>query len=223
MNSKLSRKALSACLIVALYVTYSMVALASTDKIAGELIVSGKTTVTVNGETAQTGRSVFSASTITTPENTTATINLGKVGKVELAPNSSMTVNFDQNSISGDLTAGSVTVIGSAETTSAITTVNGVTTSNTAGNTYTVNAKNAAQSKDDYEDCSGDSDNNGKKDCVCIDADKDGVLECDKGGAAWWVWGGVFAAAATGILWAAFSDSNDVNIGGGGIVVSPSR
>ncbi len=223
MNSKLSRKALSACLIVALYVTYSMVAFASTDKLAGELIVSGKTTVTVNGETAQTGRSIFSTSTITTPENTTATINLGRTGKVELAPNSSMTVNFDQNSISGNLTAGSVTVIGSADTTSAITTVNGTVNSATAGNTFTVNAKNAAQSKDDYEDCSGDTDNNGKKDCVCIDADKDGVLECDKGGAAWWVWGGVFAAAATGILWAAFSDSNDVNIGGGGIVVSPSR
>jgi hypothetical protein len=223
MNSKLSRKALSACLIVALYVTYSMVALASTDKIAGELIVSGKTTVTVNGETAQTGRSVFSASTITTPENTTATINLGRIGKLELAPNSSLTVSFDQNSISGNLTAGAVTVIGSAETTSAITTANGVTTSNTAGNTFTVNAANAAQSKDDYEDCSGDTNSDGKKDCVCIDADKDGVLECDKGGAAWWVWGGVFAAAATGILWAAFSDSNDVNIGGGGTVVSPSR
>src|ERR1044072_1598524 len=148
MNSKLSRKALSACLIVALYVTYSMVALASTDKIAGELIVSGKTTVTVNGETAQTGRSIFSASTITTPENTTATINLGRTGKVELAPNSSLTVNFDQNSISGNLTAGSVTVIGSADTTSAITALNGKVSSETSGSTFTVNAENAAQSKD---------------------------------------------------------------------------
>jgi hypothetical protein len=223
MNSKLSRKALSACLIVALYVTYSMVALASTDKIAGELIVSGKTTVTVNGETAQTGRSIFSTSTITTPENTTATVNLGRTGKLELAANSSLTVSFDQNSISGNLTAGSVTVIGSADTTSAITTLNGKVSSESAGSTFTVNAENAAQSKDDYEDCSGDTNNDGKKDCVCIDADKDGVLECDKGGAAWWIWGGVFAAAATGIIWAAFSDSNDVTIGGGGTVVSPSR
>lgn len=226
MNSKIwSRKALSVCLIVALYVTYSMVALASTDKIAGELIVSGKSTatVTVNGEVAQTGRSIFSASTITTPENTTATINLGKIGKLELAPNSNLTLNFDQNSITGNLNSGTVTVIGSAETTSAITTANGKTSSETAGNTFTVNAENAVQSNHDYEDCSQDTNNDGKKDCVCVDADKDGVLECNKGGAAWWIWGAVFAAAATGVLWAAFSDSNSVNIGGGGTVVSPSR
>jgi hypothetical protein len=225
MNSKFwSRKALSACLIVALYVTYSMVALANADnKMTGELIVNGKSQVTVNGEVAQSGRSIFSDSTITTADNGTATINLGKVGKIELAPNSSLIVNFDQNSITGNLSSGSVTVIGSADTTSAITTANGKVSSETAGNTFTVNAENAVQNSD-YEDCSQDTNNDGKKDCVCIDADKDGKLECNKGGGgAWWIWGGVFAAAATGILWAAFSDNNTANIGGGGTVVSPSR
>jgi len=230
MNSKLwSRKALSACLIVALYATYSMVALANTDKVAGELIINGKSaaTVTVNGEVAQSGRSIFSASTITTPENATATINLGKLGKLELAPNSSLTVNFDQTSITGNLTSGTVTVIGSADTSAVITTANGSVGSDTAvNNTFTVSAdaaKAAAQNDHDYEDCSQDTNNDGKKDCVCIDADKDGVLECDKGGAAWWVWGLVFAGAATGILWSALSDSNSATIGGGGTVVSPSR
>lgn len=226
MNSKLwSRKALSACLIFALYATYSMVALATTDKIAGELIINGKSAVTVNGEIAQTGRSVFSASTITTPDDATATINLGRMGKLELAPSSSLTVNFDQNSITGNLTAGTVTVIGSADTSAVINTSHGSVSSATAeNNTFTVNAdtETARQSNDDYKDCSQDTDKDGDKDCVCIDADKDGVLECDKGGAAWWIWGAVFAGAATGILWAAFS-SNDTIIGGGGTVVSPSR
>ncbi len=226
MNSKLwSRKALSACLIVALYATYSMVALATTDKIAGELIVNGKSAVTVNGEVAQTGRSIFSASTITTPENATATINLGKLGKLELASNSTLTVNFDQNAITGNLTSGTVTVIGSADTSTVINTPHGSVSSATAeNNTFTASAENAvAQSTDDYEDCSTDRDNDGDKDCVCIDADKDGVLECNKGGAAWWLWGAVFAGAATGILWAALGDNNSTTIGGGGTVVSPSR
>ncbi len=231
MNSKLwSRKALSACLILALYATYSMVAFATTDKAVGELIINGKSSaqVTVNGEVAQTGRSVFSASTITTPENATATINLGKMGKLELAPNSSLTVNFDQKSITGNLTSGTVTVVGSPDAATVINTLKGSVSSATAQNgTFTVSADAengaVAQKTDDYEDCSADRDSDGDKDCVCIDADKDGVLECDKGGAAWWIWSLVFAGAATGILYAALSDNNSTTIGGGGTVVSPSR
>ena len=80
----------------------------------------------------------------------------------------------------------------------------------------------ATQQNSDYEDCSQDTNNDGKKDCVCVDADKDGVLECDKGGAAWWIWGAVFGGAAAGILWAALS-SNDSTVGSGGTVVSPVR
>ena len=227
MNSKLwSRKALSACLIITLYAAYSMVALANTDKVAGELIVSGNSQVTVNGEIAQTGRSIFSASIITTPENTTATINLGKAGRIELAPNSTLTVNFDQNAVTGDLTTGSVTVIGSADKSVTINTPKGTVSSDTAiNNTFTVSAEtgNAAAPQDsDYKDCSKDTNGDGKNDCVCIDADKDGVLECDHGGAAWWIWGAVFGGAAAGIVWAAMS-SNDSTIGGGGTVVSPNR
>ena len=49
MNSKLwIHKALSMCLVVAMIATYSMVALAGSEKVAGELIVTGKT---INGET----------------------------------------------------------------------------------------------------------------------------------------------------------------------------
>jgi hypothetical protein len=200
MNSKFwSRKALSACLIVALYTTFSMVALANSDsKITGELIVNGNAKVTVNGEVAQTGRSIFSASTINTPENATATVNLGSVGKVELAPNSSLTVKFDQGSITGELTAGTVTVNASNGKSVVINTVNGSTDSATAGNVFTVSADKAVKDDDDKD----------KK---------------KKGGAAWIWWGAGLAAAAAGILWVAFSDNNNANIGGGGVVVSPSR
>jgi hypothetical protein len=205
-----------------------MVAFAKADKVAGELITNGKdaSAVTLNGEAAQSGRSVFSASTVTTPDNATATINLGKMGKIELAPKSSLSVNFEENGITGTLTAGTVTVIGTPDSPVVINTLNGSVSSATAeNNTFTVDAENAAakQSSEDYKDCSADRDNDGDKDCVCVDADKDGVLECDKGGAAWWIWGLVFAGAATGVLYAAVSGGNDVTIGGGGVIVSPSR
>src|SRR5688500_17784255 len=114
MNSKtLIRKALSLCLMVAIYASYSMVTLASTERIAGELLISGKnSSVKVNGETAQSGRSVFSASTISTPENTSAIINLGKLGRLELAPNTTVNISFTDKGINGDFLSVKITVLG---------------------------------------------------------------------------------------------------------------
>jgi hypothetical protein len=104
--------------MVAILATYSMVALASPAASVGELTISasGSDTpnVTVNGETAKSGRSIFSSSVISTPENATAVINLGKAGSIELAPNSTFTVSFDSSSVSGDLTAGTITVLGAS-------------------------------------------------------------------------------------------------------------
>ena len=119
MNSKVwFRRALSSGLMVAILATYSMVALASPAAAVGELTISasgGNTAnVTVNGEMAKSGRSIFSSSVISTPENATAVINLGKAGSIELAPNSTFTVSYDSSSISGDLAAGSVTVLGAS-------------------------------------------------------------------------------------------------------------
>ena len=119
MNSKVwFRRALSSGLMVAILATYSMVALASPAAAVGELTISasGSDTpnVTVNGEMAKSGRSIFSSSVISTPENATAVINIGKAGSIELAPNSTFAVSFDSSSISGDLTAGTVTVLGAS-------------------------------------------------------------------------------------------------------------
>jgi hypothetical protein len=118
MNSKVwIRKALSLCLTVAILATYSMVALAGTEKIAGELLVSGSANgVTINGEAAQSGRSVFTSSTIATPQNASAVINLGKIGKIELAPNTILALSFDDKNISGNLVAGRVTVLSASDT-----------------------------------------------------------------------------------------------------------
>lgn len=120
MNSKVwIRKALSLCLTVAIFATYSMVALAGTEKIAGELLVSGSANgVTVNGEAAQSGRSVFTSSTIATPQNASAVINLGKIGKIELAPNTILALSFNDKNISGNLITGRVTVLSASDTVS---------------------------------------------------------------------------------------------------------
>jgi len=119
----LESKALSMCLVVAIIATYSMVALAGNNKIVGEILVSGNT-VSVNGENVKSGRTIFTSSTISTPENTTAIVNVSKIGKVKIAPNSTLLVSFDENGISGNLLNGKVTVL-STNNTVDITTPNG--------------------------------------------------------------------------------------------------
>jgi hypothetical protein len=198
MNSKLwIRKALSMCLCVAVLATYSMVALASPGKAAGELAVSGKIVngeapfVFVNGEVARSGRSVFSGSTITTSEST-AVLNLSKLGKIELAPNTALNLTFDEKGIFGELTSGTVSVLGAAQNVN-IKMLNGKTVQLAAG--QSVSASGLKDDKDDDD---------------------------DDGGAAWWIWGGVFAGAAAVILWTALNDQ-DINVGSNGTVISPTR
>lgn len=200
MNSKVwIRKALSMCLMVATFATYSMVALAGTDKIAGELLVSGKNingeipSVMVNGEAAQSGRSIFTSSTIATSQDASAVINIGKIGKIELAPNTTMILSFDDKSISGDLLAGRVTVLSASDTVNI--TQNGKLLQLGIGESA---ATTETASKEDDDD----------------DDDK---------GVGIWLPAIVIGGAVAGILWATMSDNNDINLGGGTTVVSPTR
>jgi hypothetical protein len=151
MNSKVwIRKALSTCLAVAILATYSMVALAG-ERVTGELLVSGKNIngessfVQVNGEAAQSGRSIFSSSTIATPQNASAIINLGKAGKIEIAPNTTFVLSFDNNSISGDLLSGRVTVLNASET---------VNVKTSGGKVLNLKAGESAASQQDDDDSS---------------------------------------------------------------------
>lgn len=195
MNSKIwIRKALSMCLVVATMATYSMVTLANSEKIAGELTISSKvaSAVKVNGEVAQNGRSIFSSSTIATPENTSAVINLGKAGKVQMAPNTILTLSFNEKGISGDLAAGQITVLNASESVN-VKTPNGTTVKLGAGETATANG----QAQDD-DDTTG-------------------------GGSSWLVWALVLGGAAAGIVIAATTNNNRISLGGATTVVSPTR
>jgi len=123
-----------------------MVALANSGRIAGELTVSGRNingepaTVMVNGEAANSGRSIFPSSTIMTPENTSAVVSLGKAGQIELAPNSTLNLTFDDKTVNGELTAGQLTVLGSLGTVN-IRTADGKTTTLKSGEMITASGK----------------------------------------------------------------------------------
>ena len=183
MNSKLwIRKALSMCLSVAVLATYSMVALAGPGKAAGELTVSGKNVngeapfVLVNGEAARSGRSVFSGSTITTSDSTGAVMNMGRLGQLQLGPATALTLTFDEKGIFGDLTAGSVSVLGAADNIT-VRTLDGKLIQLAAGESVAASGKKQDDDDDDDDD-----------------------------GAAWWIWAAVFGGAAAGLLYTALSD-----------------
>jgi len=150
MNSTLwIKKATSMTLMVAIFATYSMVALAAGGKATGELIVNGAEQVTVNGESVANGRTIFTASTIATPQASSATINLGKAGSIELAPNSTATVAFTGETITLDLGAGKVSVISS---------MNAVAV-NAAGKALVLAPGESASTQDDDDDDKTDSGN----------------------------------------------------------------
>jgi len=132
-----------------------MVALAGPGKAAGELTVSGKNAngeapfVLVNGETARSGRSVFSGSTISTSDSTGAVMNLGKLGKIELAPSTTLNLTFDDKGIFGELTAGKLSFLGASDNV-IIKTLDGNSIKLAAGQSVLASGK--AQDDDDDDD-----------------------------------------------------------------------
>ncbi len=109
---------LTFCLMLAVFSTYTMTAAAMPDNksLMGELIVSGHSvdangvSATINGEPAYSGRTFFSAGTIATADNTSATVKLGKLGFITLTPNSNLSLSFSENKISGTLSAGQIKI-----------------------------------------------------------------------------------------------------------------
>src|ERR671936_2476830 len=97
-----SRKSIAFAVAIAVLSVYSMVALAKGEqKNSAELSVSGQ--VTVNGQAAISGATVFSDSVIATAANSSAVVSLGKLGRVELLPNTTVKLSFADNNISASL------------------------------------------------------------------------------------------------------------------------
>ncbi len=150
------RKALSVAMMVTVGCFYSLVstsALAQTAK-SGELTVAGS--VMINGTQAISGATVFSESKIKTARLSGATINLGKMGRIQLGPESEMTLRFTDGNIGGNLTAGRAVVSAPAGVSISVATAEGIATADgkqasaltidvTCGNTRVASARSAAK------------------------------------------------------------------------------
>jgi hypothetical protein len=62
----------------------------------GRLVTTNNQPILVNGASASTGANIVTGVTITTPDAVGATINLGALGEVDLAPNTTIELQFDE-------------------------------------------------------------------------------------------------------------------------------
>lgn len=80
------------------------------NQIVGQLVISGS--VTVNDKKAINGTSVYSNSrlNVACANGNRAVINLGKLGRIEMAPGSQMVLKFSDGLLGGDLAMGKIIV-----------------------------------------------------------------------------------------------------------------
>ena len=122
------RKMLSVALMVTVGSFYTLVttsAIAQTaPQASGDLSVTGQ--VTLNGTPAIAGATVFNDSRIKTARNGAATVNLGKFGRIELGPETEMTVRFSEGTVGGNLLSGRAIVSSPAGVGVSVATADGV-------------------------------------------------------------------------------------------------
>lgn len=135
-------------LLLTVFVSTSMVTLASEKKIAGEITVAAggnnpdKPAVLLNGDRVMSGQSFFSTGVISTSETGSAIVNLGKLGNINLLPGSVLSLNLTENNISGNLSAGKIKIFANEGVAVNIQTVDGIINNdkNQAG-VYTINVQ----------------------------------------------------------------------------------
>jgi hypothetical protein len=114
------RKITTSLTAAAVLCVYSMVGLAATKDLTGEITVTGQ--VSVNGQSAVSNSTIISGSTIVTGADSSAVISLGKIGRIEVLADSNIVLNFSDSGIVGILGSGKARVSDSAGISTTITT-----------------------------------------------------------------------------------------------------
>jgi hypothetical protein len=146
LGKQMVRKSTTLLLTMAIFFVSSMVALAGTKDVTGEITITGQ--VLINGQAAVSHSTIVSGNTIATAADSSAIINLGKNGRIEILDKSSLTLNFTENSISGTLASGNIRVANAAGVGTTFTTSNSTVISDSAqANTFSIGVDCAEASK----------------------------------------------------------------------------
>ena len=136
-----SRKFVAILVAAAILSVYSMLTLATTGARSGELSVIGD--VSVNGQKVTSGGTIFSGSAIVTARESSATVSLGKLGRIELSASTSLRLTFVDNAIVGLLDSGRARVSTPAGVSVNLTTKDGsVVVDGKQATAFTVNTQN---------------------------------------------------------------------------------
>jgi hypothetical protein len=85
--------------------------------IQGRLTTRGNNPVTVNGNSAKSGETIFSGQSIQTSDGVGATVSLPGLGRVDMAPNTNVTLSFEAGKINVTLISGCVVLTADKGTT----------------------------------------------------------------------------------------------------------
>ena len=86
-------------------------------QLVGRLTTKNNKPITVNGLSAATGAAIASGATIETKADESATVELGPLGRLEIAPNTKVVLTFDDTGqVKALVTAGCVTLVGNKGT-----------------------------------------------------------------------------------------------------------
>jgi hypothetical protein len=242
----LIRKSLALLSVVAVWTAFSMTAMAAPNDAMGDITATGQ--VTVNGQSVVSNSTLASGSTITTGANSSATINLGKNGRVEVLSDTSLTLNFSDNSMVGTLSSGKVRVSNAAGVSTSVTTKNATVVADTAqANTFgvdvgcsdearctqtyvetTVGMVNLRSGSTDKQVAAGtDATYGNPSQTGCKPCVRPGVgAPIPVAGIGTGALAAIIAAIAGGVGAAIFlsdRNKNDVELNGGVTVISPSR
>ena len=228
INKTWSRKFIAISVAAAVLSVYSMVSLARPGARSGELSVFGE--VSVNGQKVISGGTIFSDSVIVTAKDSSATVSLGKLGRIELLANSSARLSFTENTIMGLLDSGRARVSTPAGVSVNLTTKDGsVMVDGSQATTFSVNTENGNTA---VATESGLAELRSGTTVTKIAAGENGVAGTpqtgkDEGDGG--IHGGALVAlllatggAVAAIIWATTHKDN-LNFGGTVVVVSPTK
>src|SRR4051812_15748600 len=130
-RSTSSRKFTALFLAFSLLQLYTLMALAAVPpQTLGRLTTRGNQPVQVNGNSVTSGATVPSGATIATGDGVGATINLGPLGVIELAPNTQVSITYSNGQIKVMVTQGCLIVRNKQGTYAEIDTAQGKVASN---------------------------------------------------------------------------------------------
>jgi len=108
--------------LTAVWCVFSMVALAVPTDPSGIITITGQ--VMVNGQPAVSNSTIMSGASVTTSKGSSAVVSLGKLGRVEIQGESTLSLRFSDSDVVAMLDLGTVRVSASSGVGSTVTTKN---------------------------------------------------------------------------------------------------